>query len=76
MSFRHPMEPFSDPIEGVARVELLEARKHLMKVLRAVDGDGELLSSNRFTVRHLILQAVPMIDSAHIMLGGENDEQR
>lgn len=73
MAFQHGRPPITDPIEGVAQAELLTARKHLMRALRAVDGDG--LGPDRATARHLILQAVPLVDSAHIMLGGENDEQ-
>lgn len=75
MAFRagdmHPESISGDPIEGVAQAELLAARKHLMRALRAIDGDQEVLSAERRTGRHLILQAVPLVDSAHIMLGGE-----
>lgn len=78
MSFRHgPGSRLTgDPIDGVAQAEALAARKHLMNLLRAIDGDQELLTPERRTARHLILQAVPLVDSAHIFLGGEDDEQR
>jgi hypothetical protein len=68
------MEPLSDPLAGVARAELLEARKHMLKALEAID--GQALGADRAMAKGLILEAKPLIEAARVvLLAGGEDEQ-